>query len=276
LNKRVVIFTDLDGTLLDAESYSFDSALGALMTVKERYIPLAIISSKTAKEIMHYRKLLHNRHPFVSENGGGIFIPKGYFKELPFWIPITEKYGYDMIGQGVPYAELVSALQKLKSMGFSIRGFSDMTVPEIMEETGLSEEEAVFSKERDFDEPVIIGENVDMQSLTKAIKDMGLKYTFGKYLHLMGKNDKGRAVKELRDMFRKELGEIITVAIGDSINDIPMFLNVDYPVAVKKADGKHDETVLNEIPNIRISEGIGPEGFNACIKTIIGELHEND
>jgi mannosyl-3-phosphoglycerate phosphatase len=68
--QRVLIFTDLDGTLLDS-SYSFNDALPALDLIRERAIPLIICSSKTRAEIEHYRKRLDNRHPFISENGGG-------------------------------------------------------------------------------------------------------------------------------------------------------------------------------------------------------------
>lgn len=272
--KTLVIFSDLDGTLLDSETYSFEAARDALNAVKERDIPLIFVSSKTAKEILHYRNALNNCDPFISENGGGIFIPKGYFRELPFWLPITEKYGFDMIGQGIPYSQLVEALNKLKSMNFQIRGFSDMSVQEIQEITGLSEEEAFLSKERDFDEPLIFDEGIDVDALKLALHEMGLKYTSGKYLHIIGNNDKGKAVKEVRDMFRKNRGEIVTVGIGDNINDIPMFLNVDYPIIVKKKNETHDKTVMKEVPNIRKAEGIGPDGFNTCVLQFLGELDE--
>ncbi len=78
--KKLIIFTDLDGTLLDYSTYSFDAALPALKVLKEKNIPLVICSSKTKTEIEYYRKKLDNYRPFISENGGGIFIPKNYFK----------------------------------------------------------------------------------------------------------------------------------------------------------------------------------------------------
>jgi mannosyl-3-phosphoglycerate phosphatase len=82
---KVIIFTDLDGTLLDYDTYSFEKALPALQLLRERDIPLIISSSKTAKEVVFYREQLENDHPFISENGGGIFIPKDYFKsEIKF------------------------------------------------------------------------------------------------------------------------------------------------------------------------------------------------
>lgn len=71
----IIIFTDLDGTLLDSR-YSFRKALPAIKLIKEKNIPLILCSSKTRSEIELWRKKLNNNHPFISENGGGIFIPK--------------------------------------------------------------------------------------------------------------------------------------------------------------------------------------------------------
>jgi HAD superfamily hydrolase (TIGR01484 family) len=93
--EALIVFTDLDGTLLD-ESYSFAAAQPALRKTAELDIPLVLCSSKTRREIEHYRKKLGNSHPFISENGGGIFIPEGYFPDesvLETFSPITEK-GY--------------------------------------------------------------------------------------------------------------------------------------------------------------------------------------
>ena len=70
---KIIIFTDLDGTLLDYASYSFAKAETALAYIKQRSIPLIICSSKTKKEILVYREKLGIKEPFISENGGGIF-----------------------------------------------------------------------------------------------------------------------------------------------------------------------------------------------------------
>ena len=67
---ETVIFTDLDGTLLDADTFSFDPAEPALRLIRARSIPLILSSSKTRAEIEVYRKRLDNSHPFISENGG--------------------------------------------------------------------------------------------------------------------------------------------------------------------------------------------------------------
>ena len=140
LSKKVVVFTDLDGTLLDASSYSFTAAVPALRLLHEREIPLVICSSKTRTEIEHYRRLLDNHHPFITENGGGIFIPAGYFVHDPetSGMPWTRDGNYKVINLGTPYLVLREALRDLKNEGFDVTGFGDMTAGEVAEATGLA------------------------------------------------------------------------------------------------------------------------------------------
>src|SRR4030067_130990 len=97
---KTIIFTDLDGTLLHPRTYSYDEAKPALELIRKRHIPLVLCSSKTWAEIEAYRKRLDNRHPFIVENGGGIFIPEGYF---PFPVDGEARNGYRVIHLGTPY-----------------------------------------------------------------------------------------------------------------------------------------------------------------------------
>src|SRR5215211_6339369 len=98
---HTVVFSDLDGTLLDHETYAFDAARPALDRVERDGIPLVLCSSKTRAEIEPLRAELRNRHPFVSENGGAVFIPAGYF---PFDVDDVEPRGdYLVVKIGDPH-----------------------------------------------------------------------------------------------------------------------------------------------------------------------------
>ena len=70
------MFSDLDGSLLDHYSYSFDAALPAVNALEELDIPLILVSSKTRAEILAVREQLANRHPFIVENGADVFVPQ--------------------------------------------------------------------------------------------------------------------------------------------------------------------------------------------------------
>lgn len=268
--KKLIIFTDLDGTLLNSHDYSFEEALPALSLLKEKNIPLVICSSKTRKEIENYRVKLVNNHPFISENGGGIFIPKNYFKfkvkSVKF--KVLEENDYKIICLGAEYSDLRKAIIELQKEGFKIKGFGDMTAKELAEITNMSIDEAGMAKERNFDEPFTFkGNESENRRLLKAIKTKGFNYTQGRFFHILGQTNKGKAISILIDLYRRKFGEIITIAIGDSPNDIPMLERVDYPIIVQKHEGSYDSRI--NITNLIRADGIGPEGWNKSILKFI-------
>src|SRR4051812_40579094 len=76
---RKVIFSDLDGTLLQPDTYSCGPAETAVRALRELGYPLVLCSSKTRAELEFWRGKLHNDAPFIVENGGAIYIPRNYF-----------------------------------------------------------------------------------------------------------------------------------------------------------------------------------------------------
>jgi mannosyl-3-phosphoglycerate phosphatase family protein len=269
---QLIIFTDLDGTLLDSSTYSFKPAVPALNAVRKYRIPLVFCSSKTRKEIIFWRQFVGNGEPFISENGGGIFIPAGYFGEqsLPAELDIIDEGGFQVIRLGAPYRNLRKALLQLRSEGFDLTGFGDMSVSEVAGSTGLDDAMAALAKARDFDEPFLFGGSDDaFRRLEYAVHLTGLSITKGRFYHLLGDSDKGRAVDLLSRFFRQKFDEIITVALGDSPNDISMLSRVDYPILVRKPDGSYDP--LMEVPGLVKAGGIGPEGWNEEVMRFVSE-----
>jgi mannosyl-3-phosphoglycerate phosphatase len=266
--KRLIVFTDLDGTLLDGETYSFEPALPALKLLKEKEIPLIICSSKTKREIEYYRRKLDNHDPFISENGGGIFISAGYFKFQISNFKSEENGKYRTIRLGAKYSDLRKAIIELRQEGFNIKGFGDMTAEELAGIANMSIDEAKMAKERDFDEPFIFsGNEEELQRLFESIRAMGFNYTQGRFFHILGNSDKGKAVSILTELYKRKFNEITTIAIGDSPNDIPMLEKVDYPIIVQKPDGSYDQRI--KAPNIIKADGIGPDGWNKAISGLV-------
>jgi predicted mannosyl-3-phosphoglycerate phosphatase (HAD superfamily) len=79
----LLVFSDMDGSLLDHHSYSFAAALPMITALEQLDIPLILASSKTRAEILDLRTALGNRHPFIVENGAAIVIPKQAFPVQP-------------------------------------------------------------------------------------------------------------------------------------------------------------------------------------------------
>lgn len=267
--RKIVIFTDLDGTLLDSKYYSFEKSSQALNLIKKLKIPLIFVSSKTKSEIEYYRKKMRNQDPFVSENGGGIFIPTNYFRTFK---SCKKNKDYYVIRIGEKYSKLRKALTKAKEKGFKIKGFGDMSIKEIMEITNLKKREAEFCKDRYFDEPFLFyGKKEEENQLVKFFKSKGLKITKGKYYHLLGNNDKGKAVNILLKLYKKEYGKIFSIGFGDSLNDLPMLKKVDYPVLVKKESGEYENI---KVKNLILANKIGPEGWNEEILNFFSKFKD--
>jgi mannosyl-3-phosphoglycerate phosphatase len=283
-----VVFTDLDGTLLD-DAYSFAPALQSLSQIREASIPLVICSSKTRKEIEYYRGKLENHDPFVSENGGGVFVPTGYFGFRVVDFEFAEEPGADVVHQtvfgadveyeaiclGVPYPKLRDALATLRRNGCRVRGFGDMSVQEVAGETGLPLDQARMAKERDLDEPFLIeGSKNEREQIFRAVKEMGLQVSRGRrFYHLTGSNDKGRAVKILSDLFRATAGNrIVTIGLGGDPNDLSMLQTVDHAIMVQKPDSGYDPALLSQGGFIK-ADGPGPVGWNKAILGLLrGEM----
>jgi len=270
--KKFIVITDLDGTLLDTSTYSFEAAKEALNHLIKQNIPLIICSSKTRAEIEYYRRLLNNHDPFISENGGGIFIPqasedltqsiRGEYHEV--------KGEYFVIPLGTDYSELRRGIIELRKAGFNIRGFGDMSIEEISDLTGLSLEEASMAKERDFDEPFIFpcsGNN--LQNLLTSIHTLGFQTTQGRVHHLLGNSDKGKAVSLLLNYYKQKYHQVHSIGLGDSPNDLSMLEEVDTPIIVRKPDGTYDAAL--DIPGITRADGIGPEGWNRAVLQLISQ-----
>jgi len=262
--RKTIIITDLDGTLLDPKTYSFEEAEPALKLIRERGIPLVLCSSKTRAEIEVYRKRLDNIHPFISENGGGIYLPKGYF---PAHESGKQQDGYEVISLGSPYDEIRKRFVAMRDrLGIAVRGFGDMSVEEVAAVTGLTLEEAGLAKERDFEEPFIFPGEAEDRFL-REIEDEGLRWTQGRFFHFMGNHHKGRAVNILRRLYDQRDGAVRSVGIGDSLNDLPFLFSVDLAVLVKKENGRYDARV--DIPGLVRANGIGPAGWNEAVMHLL-------
>ena len=268
--KKLIVFTDLDGTLLDLYTYSFANALPGLELLRQKEVPLVFCSSKTRKEIEWYRRKMANHHPFIAETGGVIYIPSAYF---PFAAEVPnhtyEKADeYLLIRLGARYAVLRNALHDLKRHGFKVTGFGDMSVEQVMNLTGLDRDEAVMAQAREFDEPFIFeGSDGERQRLCAAIAEKGLRCARGRFFHITGNSDKGRAVALLIQLYRRQYGDVVTAAVGDMRTDLPMLEQVDYPFLVQKPDGSYEPGMNGEM--IIKAGGIGSEGWTKAIYKVL-------
>ncbi len=270
MEKRPVIFTDLDGTLIDFEDYSFSESHAAVKALQEAGVPIVFCSSKTRAEQEYYLDALEVTAPFIVENGSAIFIPKRYFKVE---IPKAEHYNdkYDIIKLGIDYSEIRLILEELREqLGIDALGYGDLNLKEIEEIIKLDEEFSKRAATREFSETILnLGEGVErLNLLRQRLNEREVSCLSGGKFHTVISEhaDKGKAVKILSEIFEAEFGEeIISVGIGDSANDAPLLEAVEYPYQVQKPPGK-----FSQLGNFKIRkiQKIGPAGWNQMAKEV--------
>ncbi len=267
-----VVFTDLDGTLLDHETYEHAAALPALKALAARRIPVVLCSSKTRAEIMEIQSVLGIRGPFIPENGGAVLLA-GHGELEPVF---PERLGaLPAKVFGTSYDELRKALGEFRGhFGAKVRGFGDATVADVQAWTGLARGQAERARDRDFDEPFVWEPEPtadEVEAAERWLGDRGLRLTRGgRFWHLTGDNDKGRAVGWLTGAIADRGGvRPHTLALGDSENDLPMLAAVDRGVLVARPGGRH---LLPRPAGVFTVEGIGPVGWNRAVLEWLEEL----
>jgi mannosyl-3-phosphoglycerate phosphatase len=267
----VVIFTDLDGTLLDPDTYGWQDAKPALELCDKHRFPVIIASSKTRAEIVFIQECLEISAPFIVENGGGIFFPEHeFYKAPPGANPVDH---LRRLSLGVSYPEVVKAFQKIQTeLGWDMRGFSQTSIEEIARLTGLDLEASRRAAMREYDEPFLILEKkkVSLDRLDEAAMRKGLRVTRGgRFYHLHGEFDKGLAVRRVEAWYRTYHERVLTVALGDSPNDFSMLRNVDLPVLIRSSS--EYEGLEQSIRGLITTKEPGPRGWNRAVLDILGD-----
>lgn len=264
---KQIIFTDLDGTLLHPRTYSFAAAIPAMALAAAQGVHVVFCSSKTRTEIEELRRQCRNKSPFIYENGGGLVIPSSAQDFLGHTFLADER---QPIALGRPYSELRQALLALRErLGIQVVGFGDLSVAEIGAATGLSTPQATLAQQREFDEPFFFepGET-RVQEFLRAVEATGLRWTQGgRFYHLHGDTDKGRAVRMLTRFYVTHAGRCESIGLGDSLNDLTMLQAVDRPFLVQREGGTFDERI--SLPHLVRVPGVGPEGWNQVVLRIL-------
>jgi len=273
MERNWVIFTDLDGTLLDHATYRWAAARTAMVALRRSAVPLVIVTSKTCAEVRPILRSLRRREPFVVENGGAIYLPEGYF---PFRVPGAAGAwrGWLRVALGTSRRRLVAALGRAaRRAGVRVRSFSQMSTSEVAERAGMTLPEARCARQREFDEPFVVMDGADSawERLRNEIRRQGLQQTRGsRFFHVLGQSDKGTAVHKLLGWYRRARGaNVPAVGLGDSPNDIPMLRAVDVPILVARPGGRYDEETLAAVARVRRAGGVGPRGWNRAVLRLL-------
>ncbi|MGH1456007.1 MAG: HAD-IIB family hydrolase [Alphaproteobacteria bacterium] len=261
--KKIIVFTDLDGSLLDHSDYSYAAAQSALDRLQNNDIPVLPVTSKTLAEIKGYDALFANV-PKVGENGMVIDLPEGYFGAAEYLVP------------GHSYAEIRAEVEGLPSpLRCHFNGFFDMGLDGVIEATGLPQDRARDAYNRQASEPFLwSGSAAELADMHDLLALKGYKITQGgRFYHLMSDGGKDRALSLLIEKFQVASPDkqIISIALGDGPNDADMIGTATYGVKIPNDKGAvfEVEHPKGTIINARYA---GPKGWSDSVHSLLDEL----
>ncbi|MEW9796995.1 HAD-IIB family hydrolase [Alteromonas sp. CYL-A6] len=266
---QTLIFTDMDGTLLDHHTYSFDAAKPALRALAQRHIPVIPTTSKTFAEVLALRESIGLDGPFIVENGAAIYIPHGFFERKPsgtvwqdgFWCKA-------FISPKTYWLKLLDAVKP--DFEGEFRHFSAMTIAQIQEATGLDEASATLAAQRQFGEPVQwLGTPERKRLFMNALRERrATLLEGGRFIHVSGDSNKGVALNWLMQEFERQYDmPAQSVALGDGNNDIAMLEAAT--IAVRILSPSHAPPELEKQEQVYTSTLPGPMGWNEMLTELL-------
>jgi len=270
---RYIVNTDLDATLLDHDTYSWQPAAEAIGMLKERGIPLILNSSKTLAEMQELAGELGLNHPLVCENGAFIAFPRsGEFEEeyiREHFTNVEVDDAYILCHLGISRDQFIGAMNTLREENedYQFLGYADWSVEQVAEHTGLPIEKAELSKARKGTEPIHWhGSEEAFEEFEQELRLRKLKCVAGgRFIHISGLSDKAHGMQALSELYGKRSAEmVVTIALGDSPNDLGMLSAADIAVVIPNKVAL--EPSAHEVIKAALH---GPADWNASIKSIL-------
>lgn len=254
--QRWIIFTDLEGTLLDIHTQQWQPASEWLARLKQREIPVILCSSKTAAEMMLLQKELGiGPLPLIAENGAVIQMGDDW----------QDADGPRRI-IGSPHEEIQHVLTQLRENdGFKFTTFSDVPEQTISDWTGMSLKHAALAQLHEASETLIWRDSDErMQAFDETLASLGLQFVRGaRFWHVLDqRGGKAQAVSGLLSCYQQKEGfRRVSIGLGDGPNDAPLLDSTDYAVVVKGLN--RDGVFLKDDTPERVyhTRSSGPEGW---------------
>lgn len=266
LDDPLLIFSDIEGTLLDSHTGEWQPAAGWLARLRQRQIPVILCSSKTAAEMIAVQNMLQLQGlPFIAENGAVIQLDEHW----------QDHDDYPRIITGSPHAEIARVLTQLRlSNGWKFTTFTELDEHVLAELTGLTPAQATLAKLQEASETLIWRDSDEhMAAFDDALAQLGLRVVQGaRFWHVLDeRGGKDQAVNWLTRQYRHYRGKrAVTVGLGDGPNDAPLLDNVDYAVVVKGLNRQGVTLRQDSPPRVYRTQQEGAAGWREGLDHLFG------
>ena len=268
-----MVFTDMDGCLLDHHSYDWEPARPAIEALKRLHVPIVLTTSKTRAEVEYWQRMIGLHEPAIVENGGAILIPPGSLpscRPKPKSPPAADR----RLASRLAPPQVVRALHRAAAeSACGLRGFSDMTVEEIASHCGMTVEQAALASQREYSEPFLLLTPKREPALLQSFLAQGLMITRGgRFFHAQRHPGKGEAVEHLIDFLTAEGRSVTSIGLGDGLNDEGFLRVVDHPIIL---DSAHADELQRLIPHARRTPNPGPAAWAEALLHLLNQLETN-
>jgi len=262
MKNNIIVFTDLDGSLLNTQNFKFKKAKSLIKKIIKDSNFIIPNSSKTELEIRNFIKKLKIKLPFISENGSEIHNLNTIERKLPKKITIARDR---------------NTILKifLKNMSKEILIKCDflykMDNKKKSKILGLKGKDLIASSKRKFTYPFILkGDHKLKKLLFKRTYKIGLGIQQGGRVMNLGDNvTKGMAIKKTLNFIKSvNKNKITTIAVGDNQNDLSMLKVVKYPCIVSNRSIK-----INNKNKIYTNKK-APEGWIEVVKKAMDKINK--
>ena len=273
-----VIYTDLDGTMLDHHTYAFDEALETIKALKDRGIPIIPCTSKTRAETASLMKAIGIDGPMIIENGAAIWVPQDWGLERPAGSAIDADAWCHSFGPSRSMIRRQLAILSIE-WGNRYQSLCDLSDKQVAAVTGLDLDGAALAKQREHSETLIwLGTPADRKTFAEEVETLDMRcLQGGRFVHVLASGGKAEAVSWLHHKICRErpgFNGAISLSAGDAENDVKMLEVTDLALLVRSP--------VNEPPTVRrqgglvISDTEGPAGWAEGIEALIERVEEEE
>ena len=261
--KKIVIFTDLDGSLLNRDNFEFLIIKNYIKKLLLNNILIIPNSSKTKLEIKSFNNELGENLPYIVENGAAIYNLNFLNSNFPEKISLSRERAeiLQIFNNKIP--------QQLISKCKFVENLSEENLSKIF---GLPKAKLKNALKREYTIPFLFeGNKSEKSRLTKIVEMSGLTIQEGgRVINLCDKTSKASAMKNVIKINKKVIKEkIIIVGVGDNFNDLDMLKNSDIPCLV--FNDKFTLDTIN-IKNCLVSKKPAPEGWAEVVKMALDKV----